>query len=48
VNGDAVRSADQLQLRVENTQVGDSLQVTIQRGDLTQVLTVQTAELQEQ
>jgi S1-C subfamily serine protease len=48
VDGTTVRSADQLQLKVENTQVGDSLQVTIQRGDRSQSLTVRTAELQEQ
>jgi S1-C subfamily serine protease len=48
VDGFTVRSADQLQLRVENTRVGESLQVKIQRGDRTQSLTVETAELQEQ
>ena len=48
VNGAAVRSADQLQLEVENTRVGDTLQVKLQRGDRIKTVTVETAELQDE
>lgn len=43
-----VRSADDLQLKVENTKVGDTLELKVQRGDRTQLFEVKTAELQEQ
>jgi S1-C subfamily serine protease len=48
VEGSPVRSADQLQLKVENTRVGDALQLKIQRGDRIQTMTVETAELQDE
>jgi S1-C subfamily serine protease len=48
VGGSPVRSADQLQLKVENTRVGDALQLKIQRGDRIQTMTVETAELQDE
>lgn len=43
-----VQSADALQLKVENTKIGDALQLKIQRGDRTQTIRVKTAELQDQ
>ncbi|NJL46012.1 MAG: trypsin-like serine protease [Leptolyngbyaceae cyanobacterium SM2_3_12] len=43
-----VRTADELQLKVENTKVGDTLDLKVQRGDRTQLFKVKTAELQEQ
>jgi S1-C subfamily serine protease len=48
VDGIPIRSADDLQLRVEDTHVGDTLQLDLRRGDRTQVVQVKTAELQEQ
>lgn len=47
VNGDPIRSADALQLKVENTRIGDTLQLAIQRGERPLTLEVKTAELQE-
>ena len=47
VDGATVRTADQLQLKVENTKVGDTIQVKVQRGDRVQTIKVATAELQE-
>jgi S1-C subfamily serine protease len=47
VNSDPIRSADALQLKVENTRIGDTLQLTIQRGERSLTLEVKTAELQE-
>ncbi|NMF86575.1 HhoA/HhoB/HtrA family serine endopeptidase [Nodosilinea sp. P-1105] len=43
-----VRNADDLQLRVEDTKIGDTLQLDIRRGDRAQVVQVKTAELQDQ
>jgi S1-C subfamily serine protease len=48
VNGSPIASADDLQLKVENTQVGDTLQLQIRRGDRTQTVQVKTAELRPQ
>lgn len=48
VGGSMVRTADQLQLKVENTRVGDTLQIKVQRGDRIQTLKVETAELQDE
>jgi S1-C subfamily serine protease len=48
VNGSPIASADDLQLKVENTQVGDTLQLQIRRGDRTQTVQVKTAELKPQ
>ncbi|QQE64933.1 serine protease [Leptolyngbya sp. BL0902] len=47
VDGDTIRSADALQLKVENTSIGDTLQLKVQRGERPLTLTVTTAELQE-
>ncbi len=43
-----VRNADDLQLRVEDTTIGDTLRLDIRRGDRAQVVRVKTAELQDQ
>jgi S1-C subfamily serine protease len=43
-----VRSADALQMKVENTKIGDTLQLKIQRGDRPLTVRVKTAELREQ
>jgi S1-C subfamily serine protease len=47
INGQPVTSADRLQRLVDQTQVGQSLQVTLRRGDRTQRLSVRTADLQQ-
>jgi S1-C subfamily serine protease len=47
INGQPVTSADRLQRLVDQTQVGQSLQVTLSRGDRTQRLSVRTADLQQ-
>lgn len=47
VNGDPIRSADALQVKVENTPIGDTLTLKVQRGDRPITLGVKTAELQE-
>ena len=47
VDGDPIRSADALQLKVENTRIGDTLQLNVQRGERPLTLRVKTAELQE-
>jgi len=48
VSGIRVKQADQLQSRVDQVAVGDSLQVTLRRGDRTQKLSVKTADLSVQ
>ncbi|MBE9059887.1 HhoA/HhoB/HtrA family serine endopeptidase [cf. Phormidesmis sp. LEGE 11477] len=48
VAGFRVKQADQLQSRVDQVKVGDSLQMTLRRGDRTQQLSVKTADLSEQ
>ncbi len=48
VAGFRVKEADQLQSRVDQVKVGEFLQVTLQRGDRTQQLSVKTADLSEQ
>ncbi|MEL6350620.1 MAG: HhoA/HhoB/HtrA family serine endopeptidase [Cyanobacteria bacterium J06627_28] len=48
IEGLRVKQADQLQSRVDRVKVGDSLKVTLQRGDRTQQLSVKTADLSEQ
>ncbi|WP_315787481.1 HhoA/HhoB/HtrA family serine endopeptidase [Fischerella sp. JS2] len=45
VDGQAITSAEQLQNLVEDTRVGQVLQVKVQRGNQTQQLSVRTAEL---
>ncbi|MBE9136867.1 trypsin-like peptidase domain-containing protein [Nodosilinea sp. LEGE 07088] len=46
--GAPVRSADELQIVVENTKIGDALELQVQRGDRPMTLKVKTAELHEQ
>ncbi|WP_410510633.1 HhoA/HhoB/HtrA family serine endopeptidase [Nodosilinea sp. E11] len=48
VNGTSIRSADNLQVKVENTKIGDAIELKIQRGDRPLTLQVKTAELREQ
>ncbi|MGB3135877.1 MAG: HhoA/HhoB/HtrA family serine endopeptidase [Nodosilinea sp.] len=48
VNGTPIRSADGLQIKVENTKIGDTLELEIQRGDRPLTVQVETAELHEQ
>lgn len=43
-----IRSADALQLKVENTPIGEELPLKVLRGDRTLMIRVKTAELQEQ
>lgn len=47
VDDQAIVSADQLQRMVERSRVGQSLQVELLRGDRTQRIAVQTAELEK-
>jgi S1-C subfamily serine protease len=47
-DGSPVRSADELQITVENTKIGDALELKVQRGDRPLTLQVKTAELHEQ
>ncbi len=47
VDGDPIRSADALQLKVERTRIGDTLELKIQRGERSLTRRVKTAELQE-
>ncbi|MBD1868279.1 trypsin-like peptidase domain-containing protein [Oculatella sp. FACHB-28] len=46
VDGQAVRTADQLQNLVDRSGVGRTLRLRVQRGDRTQQVSVRTAELQ--
>ncbi|MEM6452561.1 MAG: HhoA/HhoB/HtrA family serine endopeptidase [Cyanobacteria bacterium P01_D01_bin.105] len=48
ISGVRVKQADQLQNRVDQVKVGESLQVTLKRGDRTQRLFVKTADLSTQ
>ncbi|EDX83647.1 Trypsin domain protein [Synechococcus sp. PCC 7335] len=48
VAGFRVKQADQLQSRVDQVKVGESLQMTLRRGEQTQHLSVKTADLSEQ
>lgn len=47
IDGQPVRSAENLQEVVENSRLGQSLKIEIQRGNQAQQLTVKTGELQE-
>ncbi|ASC71304.1 Putative serine protease HhoA [Halomicronema hongdechloris C2206] len=47
VDGEPVTAADELQQRVENSRVGQALQVGVRRGQQSQRFTVRTAELQD-
>lgn len=46
VDGQAITGADQLQSLVDNTRLGQSLRVSLRRGDQVQKVSVRTAELQ--
>ncbi len=46
IEGQAITSAEQLQNLVEETRIGQVLQVKVQRGNQTQQVSVRTAELQ--
>ncbi|MBE9205129.1 trypsin-like peptidase domain-containing protein [Nostoc sp. LEGE 06077] len=46
IDSQSITNAEQLQNFVENTNLGQSLQVKVQRGNQTQQLSVRTAELQ--
>jgi S1-C subfamily serine protease len=48
VDDSSIRSADELQIKVENTKIGDTLELSIQRGDRPMTVSVKTAELREQ
>lgn len=45
VDAQALKTADQFQKLVEKTQVGQTLKLSMRRGDLTQSISVKTAEL---
>jgi S1-C subfamily serine protease len=45
IDGQSVTTAEQLQSIVDNSRVGQALQVKVQRGNQTQQLTVRTGEL---
>ena len=47
VDGQPITTAEHLQTIVENSRLGQTLQVKVQRGDLTKQLPVKTAELQD-
>jgi len=47
IDGEPVTTADELQQRVENSEVGQPLQVVVRRGQQRQRFTVRTAELQD-
>jgi len=46
IDGQAIATAEELQNVVENSRLGQTLQVKVQRGNQTQQLSVRTAELQ--
>ncbi len=48
IDGQTVKTAEQLQNIVENSRVGQTLQLRVQRGNQTLSLSVRTGELQEQ
>ncbi|MGJ3248523.1 MAG: HhoA/HhoB/HtrA family serine endopeptidase [Elainellaceae cyanobacterium] len=47
IEGESIPSADRLQRKVEQSEIGQALRFTVQRGDRPQTLTVRPAELQE-
>jgi S1-C subfamily serine protease len=47
IDNKAITSAEQLQSIVEDSTLGQALQVKIQRGNQTQILSVRTAELKD-
>jgi S1-C subfamily serine protease len=48
IDGEVIRTADQLQSKVDNSRIGQALRVKVQRGNQTQTISVRTAELQPQ
>jgi S1-C subfamily serine protease len=48
IDGQAMTSAEQLQQAVENSRLGQSLKVEVQRGGKTQQIAVRTADLKEE
>jgi S1-C subfamily serine protease len=46
IDGQPVTNAEQLQRFVENSQIGQSLKMQVQRGNQSRQLSIQTAELQ--
>jgi S1-C subfamily serine protease len=47
IEGESIESGEQLQRKVEQSEIGQALRFSVQRGDRTQTLTVRPAELQE-
>ncbi|MFM6009099.1 MAG: PDZ domain-containing protein, partial [Dolichospermum sp.] len=47
IDNKAITSAEQLQSIVEDSTLGQALQVKVQRGNQTQILSVRTAELKD-
>ncbi|MGF1496255.1 MAG: HhoA/HhoB/HtrA family serine endopeptidase [Elainellaceae cyanobacterium] len=47
IEGESITRADELQRRVERSQIGEPLRFTVRRGDRTQQLTVRPGELQD-
>lgn len=45
IEGESIASADQLQKQVDHVRVGQQLQIKLQRGDATQQLSIETADL---
>lgn len=48
IDGAPIKTADQLQTKVDTSRVGQALQLKVQRGEQRQTLSVRTAELQPQ
>lgn len=48
IDGEAIKTADKLQTKVDNSRIGETLRVKVQRGNQTQMLSVRTAELKPQ
>jgi S1-C subfamily serine protease len=47
IDNKAITSAEQLQSIVEDSTLGQALQIKVQRGNQTQILSVRTAELKD-
>lgn len=48
IDGEAIKTADQLQSKVENSRIGQTLRIKVQRGNQIQTIAVRPAELQPQ
>ncbi|HEY9763266.1 MAG TPA: HhoA/HhoB/HtrA family serine endopeptidase [Trichocoleus sp.] len=48
IDGEAIKTADQLQSKVDNSRVGQTLRVKVQRGNQAQTISVRTAELKSE